>query len=585
MSLKKIAYNCRLTVLDMIKQSNSGHIGGSMSCIDILVTLYHQIMRDDDRFILSKGHCAEALYAVLASKGILSQDMLSTFGQFDTALAAHPTKKAPSVAFATGALGHGLSVGVGMAIGNNSKVYVLMGDGELAEGSVWEAAMAAAKYKLNNLIAIVDRNNLQISGNTEDVMPLENLETKFKSFDWEVRKCSGHEPDEIVAVISEYHDKPIVIIANTVKGYGSEIMENKANWHHHIPDDAQYAQIKLDFMKKITELGGEELPITSISKRGESLIPAQPNKVSVRKAFTSTIENIAAANESIYMVCTDSRGSVTSTGFAEKFPDRFIEVGIAEQNALSIAAGLATTDKRVFACGPACFLTARGYEQIKVDVAYNQTNVKIIGVSAGVSYGPLGGTHTTLQDFASIRTLPNIEIFAPCDKVQAEFVTTYLATTNRPAYMRIGRGDVDQVYSTGEKFDIYKAKTLLDGTDITIIACGEMVYPALLAGHKLQSQGIYARVIDMFCLKPADTEAIINAAKETNAIVTVEEHSIFGGLGELVCGVVTGNHPVPVKVMGFPDEECKVGSSQELFEYYGLTPDGIVSECRKLVQS
>jgi transketolase len=306
-------------------------------------------------------------------------------------------------------------------------------------------------------------------------------------------------------------------------------------------------------------------------------------KVSCRKAFTSTIEALAAQNQSLYMICTDSRGSVTSGGFANRYPERFIEAGIAEQNAVGIAAGLASTGKNVFVAGPACFLSARSYEQVKTDVAYNRFNVKIVGVSAGVSYGPLGGTHTSLHDFAGMRALPNMEVFVPSDHRVTAFITEYLAKHNGPAYMRTGRGDVDAVYDEGETFDIHKAKLVRYGNDAAIIACGEMVYPAKLAAEQLVKQGISARVLDMFCLKPVDKEAIIKAARETKAIVTVEEHSIYGGLGELVCGVVAQNHPIPVKIMGFPDEEYKIGSSGELFDYYGFTPDGIANEARKLV--
>lgn len=253
--MKKIAFNCRLTVLDMIKEAKAGHIGGSMSCMDILVALYYGLMDMEDRFILSKGHCAEALYSVLADKGVIPYEMLKTFAAFDTALAEHPTKNVPGVDFATGALGHGLSLGLGMCIGfkadkKSNKVYVLMGDGELAEGSVWEAAMAAAKYHLNNLIAIVDCNRLQISGETEDVMPLGNLTEKFSAFGWEVRHCNGHEPEEVISIIKPQHSKPLILIADTVKGYGSKLMENKADWHHNIPNDEEYLQIKGELIQR-----------------------------------------------------------------------------------------------------------------------------------------------------------------------------------------------------------------------------------------------------------------------------------------------------------------------------------------------
>ena len=251
MNLSKTAFDCRLTVLDMVYKAKTGHIGGSFSCMDILVSLYYRHLKQEDRFILSKGHCAEALYAVLADRGILQKEQLKTFAAFDTALAEHPTRKVPGVDFATGALGHGLSVGVGMAIGlKNSNVYVLMGDGELAEGSVWEAAMAAAKYRLGNLIAIIDRNQLQISGTTEDVMPLDDLGEKFRAFGWDVRHCDGHNPDEISLQTSQ---KSLVVIANTVKGYGSTLMEGNAEWHHQIPTDEQYQLIKAELIRRRDE--------------------------------------------------------------------------------------------------------------------------------------------------------------------------------------------------------------------------------------------------------------------------------------------------------------------------------------------
>ena len=249
--LSRLAFDCRLTVLDMVKQAKAGHIGGSMSCMDILIVLYYRLMDSGDKFILSKGHCAEALYAVLASRGVFSGELPGSFARFDTAFAEHPTRKVPGVDFATGALGHGLSVGVGMALGlNKSKVYVLMGDGELAEGSVWEAAMSAAKYRLHNLIAIIDRNRLQISGLTEEIMPLNDLRLKFEAFNWEVRECNGHAPNEIAQAIEQSHSRPLALIANTVKGYGSNVMEDKAEWHHGIPDETQYLQIKESLIQR-----------------------------------------------------------------------------------------------------------------------------------------------------------------------------------------------------------------------------------------------------------------------------------------------------------------------------------------------
>ena len=267
--LKKIAFDRRLDVLEMVYASKSGHIGGSMSCMDILTALYYNLMDvekikaqapDRDRFILSKGHCAEALYAVLADRGFFPKEELARFGAFDTMLAGHPTPKVPGVEAATGALGHGLSIGVGMAIGlakTGARVYVLMGDGELAEGSIWEAAMAAAKYKLNNLTAIIDRNRLQISGETEAVMPLGDIGAKFAAFGWAARSCNGHEPDEIIRGITTNRptDRPLVLIAETIKGYGGTMMENNLKWHHGVPNADQYKEIKAELQRRRDEIG------------------------------------------------------------------------------------------------------------------------------------------------------------------------------------------------------------------------------------------------------------------------------------------------------------------------------------------
>lgn len=267
--LKKNSYRLRLEVLDMVARGRSGHIGGDFSCMDILVCLYHAVMDtqkiregspDRDRFILSKGHSAEALYAVLSSVGIISREELNSYARFGTRLAGHPTKDIPGVEFATGALGHGLPAGVGMAValknkGSSAHVYVLMGDGEQAEGSNWEAAMAASKFALGNLTAVIDRNRLQISGNTEDVMPLYDLAAKYRAFGFDAVECDGHNPVELVgALLHRSAGKPVAVIANTVKGCGSPILENKPSCHHLIPDSGQYARIKADLTKRLEEL-------------------------------------------------------------------------------------------------------------------------------------------------------------------------------------------------------------------------------------------------------------------------------------------------------------------------------------------
>lgn len=306
-------------------------------------------------------------------------------------------------------------------------------------------------------------------------------------------------------------------------------------------------------------------------------------KVSTRRAITSTIERLAAKDEKIYVVCTDSKGSVTADGFAEKFPGRFLECGIAEQNAVSLGAGLASTGKTVFVAGPACFMSTRAYEQIKVDVSYNDQNVKIIGVSGGVSYGPLGATHTSLNDVGAIRTLFNMEIFLPADDIEAKAVIEYVAKSGKPAYVRVGRGDTERVFSEDESFEIGKAKVLRVGEDVTIIASGETVWRAIKAAEILENSGIKATVVDMCRIKPLDEETLLCYAKKTGAVLTVEEHSVIGGLGEAVVHALS-EEPVAVKILGFPDEELVIGKPDELFSYYHLDPENVASGAEELVR-
>lgn len=267
-ALRRIAYKRRLEVLEMVHRTGSGHIGGDMSCMDALVTLFYEVMDvekrkenapDADRFILSKGHCAEALYTVLADCGFFPKERLQTYAQFGTKLAEHPTHGLEGIDVATGALGHGFSVACGMALGKKrdktpGHIYTLMGDGEQAEGSVWEAVMFAAKYKLDNLTAIVDRNHLQISGTTEEVMPLGDLGARYAVFGWNVVGCSGHDYAAMKeAFLTRMPGKPTAVILDTVKGKGSPIMENKAEWHHLIPNESQYEAIRADLLRTAKE--------------------------------------------------------------------------------------------------------------------------------------------------------------------------------------------------------------------------------------------------------------------------------------------------------------------------------------------
>lgn len=302
-----------------------------------------------------------------------------------------------------------------------------------------------------------------------------------------------------------------------------------------------------------------------------------------RKAFTETLLELAKQDSRIFALATDSRGSVTLNDFVRELPNQFVECGIAEQNAVGIAAGLACTGLIPFVCGPASFYSTRSAEQVKVDVAYSHTNVKIIGVSGGVSYGALGGTHHAVQDVAFMRAVPGLQVMIPADANQAAAMTRALAKSAEPAYVRMGRGAVADIYPENAPFEIGKANILREGGDAAVIACGEMVYPALKAAELLAEKGVNVRVIDMHTIKPLDAAAIIGAA-ETGAIITVEEHSVCGGLGAAVAEVICQHKPVKMKLLGLPDEYLYSGSNHEVFEHYGLTPEGIAASVEALIR-
>ncbi len=297
-----------------------------------------------------------------------------------------------------------------------------------------------------------------------------------------------------------------------------------------------------------------------------------------KEAFTTTLLALAKKNPDILVVSSDARGSCGLNTYVDELPDQFIEVGIAEQNEVGIASGLALVGKHPYVCAPACFLTSRALEQIKVDVAYSHQNVKIFGVSGGVSYGALGASHHTLHDIATLRCFPDLQIILPSDAVQTSAMLEVIAQGTDATYIRVGRGEVPIIYDEnypGLPFVLGKANRLREGRDLTLVACGEMVYHALQAAGQLKERGIQARVLDMATLKPFDEEAIREAARDTGAILTVEEHSIYGGLGSIVAQVTSSSHLVPVKNLALPDEYLITGNSLELFAHYGIDAKGI----------
>ena len=304
-----------------------------------------------------------------------------------------------------------------------------------------------------------------------------------------------------------------------------------------------------------------------------------------RKAFASALEDIARKDPRVVALCNDSVGSANLSHFAEEFPDRLFNIGIAEQNMVGMASGMANGGKVPFVAAAACFLTGRALEQIKNDVAYTDTNVKLCGVSTGLAYGPLGGTHHSIEDIAWLRAIANMTIIVPADPLETEQAVRAAADFIGPVYLRLSRMGVPVVHDAGYRFEIGKAVRLRDGNDVTLAACGTLVPRALEAAAMLEEEGIQARVINMATVKPIDREAIVEAAVETGGIVTAEEHTIYGGFGSAVAEVVATTHPVPMRILGVPGVFAPTGSPEFLFEHFGLTPQGIRDAALELVGS
>jgi transketolase len=293
------------------------------------------------------------------------------------------------------------------------------------------------------------------------------------------------------------------------------------------------------------------------------------------------LKEAAADDKDVIVLCSDSRGSGSMTSFADTYPDQFVEVGIAEQNLVSIAAGLASCGKKAFAVSPASFISTRSYEQCKVDCAYSNTNVKLIGISGGVSYGALGMTHHSAQDIAAMSAIPGMRVYLPSDRHQTRKLFEALLKDRQTAYIRLGRNPVEDVYDENSvPFEMNRATVLAEGTDVLLTACGEMVKPVQEAAEILNQEGISTAALDMYCVKPLDREGLLKAARGKKLIVTAEEHAPFGGLGSMVAQVISANDPKRVINLALPDAPVITGTSREVFAYYGLTGEGIASTVR-----
>lgn len=308
------------------------------------------------------------------------------------------------------------------------------------------------------------------------------------------------------------------------------------------------------------------------------------NNIPNRQVICDVLMEHAQADSDIVVLCSDSRGSASLGPFAKAFPEQFVEMGIAEQSLVSTAAGMARCGMKAFAASPACFLSTRSMEQVKVDVAYSHTNVKLIGISGGISYGALGMTHHSAQDIAALAAIPGMRVYLPSDRHQTRALMEALLQDTEPAYIRVGRNAVEDIYDKSYSFTLNKSSEIRKAGKVTIIACGEMVRPALDAAAILQEKGMSAGVLDMYCIKPIDQEAVLAAAKEAQAVLTVEEHSFFGGLGSMVSQILGEHCPKKMKILALPDEPVVAGKSPQVFARYGLDAQGIAKAAEELLR-
>jgi transketolase len=648
--LKEAANLMRGYDLVALCAAGSGHAGGTLSIMDITAALYLRVADHDpknpfwpdrDRIVWSTGHKAPSLYLGLAFAGFCPLEDVVYLRKLGSPYQGHPHwVKLPGVEVSTGSLGQGLSVSVGMALaakldGRTHKVFCLMGDGEQQEGQIWEAAMEAGHYKLNNLIGIVDYNRLQIDGKVAEVMNVDPLQEKYRSFGWDVIRINGHDMQQVVDALEKAKTstgKPVVILAETVKGKGVSFMEDVAGWHGKSPN---YEELQ----KGLAELGvAEKIPYQSLLERAKKYqeeidrrLDAQMPKFSRNYWWNSSDnmkvqmkptrmgfgQSLAEKGDDERVVCLglDISGSITISDFYTSKPERkrrWISMGIAEQSATSAAAGLAKEGKLPVLGTYGTFAAARNLDQIRTSVCYGNFNVMIAGAHGGVSVGPDGATHQALEDLFAMCGLPNMSVVVPCDVVETKKATTYLLLQHRgPKYIRFAREATPIVTSENTPFAFGQAnvsrfrkespnfaeafETCLgaqyvnEKEDLAIIACGPMVPEAMRAAWILKQDFSYeTRIVNLHTLKPIDTAAIVRAAKETGVVITAEEHQI-GALAWRVSSVITEapelyGSPVITGAIGVKDRFGDSGAPWELIKEFEVSAEHIAQKAVELVE-
>ncbi len=602
--LRHKATRLRRHSLRATTEAGSGHPSSCLSAADLVSALFFHVMRyhprnplhpGNDRFVLSKGHAAPILYAAWAEAGLLPEEKLLSLRQLGSELEGHPTPRFSGAYVGTGSLGQGLSIGCGMAYAARLaqaayRTYVLLGDGETAEGSVWEAAGFAGFYKLSNLVAIVDVNRLGQSDPTMLQHDLATYARRFAAFGWHAIEIDGHKMEEIVAAFEEagrVNDKPVAILARTFKGKGVSFLENKNGWHGKAVKKEELARALAELPVEAS-FAPAQIPeppsaaATALAPRKMAL-PAyeRGQQVATREAYGAALKKLAEADARVVALDGDVKNSTYAEVLAQAYPERYLECYIAEQNMVGVAVGLQTAGRVPFVSTFACFLT-RAYDQIRM-AAVSRANLKLMGSHAGVSIGEDGASQMGLEDLAMVRAVSGSTVFYPSDAVSMEKLVEQAAQIHGIVYLRGTRMKTPVLYDNQEEFPAGGSKVVRHSPDdqVTVVAAGVTLHEALKAHEELQKEGIRLRVIDLYSVKPVDRKGLLAAARATgNTLLVVEDHFPAGGLGEAVLGALAEDG---VKVVQLAVNELPTsGKPEELLDAAGISARHIAARARTL---
>jgi transketolase len=601
--LRTMAQKLRRHCLVSTAEAGSGHPTSCMSCAEVVSVLFFDEMRydpadpsgsDADVFVLSKGHAAPVLWAALREAGAIDAE-LATLRRHDSPLEGHPTPRVPWVRVATGSLGQGLNAASGMAWarkldGAGGRFYVLLGDGEVAEGSVWEAAQFASFYRLDNLCAVIDVNRLGQSGPTMYQHDTAVYESRLRAFGWEAASVDGHDVEALRAAFARARatsGRPFAIVARTLKGKGVSFLEDKEGWH------GKPVKKGDELQRALAELGDTEISLRVEARRypparraaaGEPALKpdyAIGQEVATREAYGTALAKLARASAQVVAIDGDTKNSTFSERLKDVDAARFVEGYIAEQNMLGVALGMSREGKIPFASTFACFLT-RGYDFVRMAGYSDPPHLVLCGSHSGVSIGEDGPSQMGIEDLAMMRAVIATTVLYPSDAVSAERLVEAAARTRGIVYIRTSRPKTPVLYSNDEYFPIGQSKTLRSSAhdDVTLVGAGITLHEALKAHAALARDGISARVIDLYSVKPIDDETLLKAAAETRGIVSVEDHGVCGGIGEAVASVVSGR--ARVEILGVRTLP-RSGTPAELVRAHGISADAIVEAARRLV--